>query len=268
MALEYYKKAVVIKDTLFNQEKDKEITRKEMNYEFEKKEAAAKAEQDKKDAVTQQQIQKQKIIRNSTMGGLAAVLIFSIVIFGQKKKITKEKKRSDELLLNILPSEVAEELKLNGESEAKQFDDVTVLLTDFVNFTGASEKLTPKELVSEIHLCFTAFDEIIGRNGLEKIKTTGDAYMAVCGLPNADKEHATKTVTAAQEILKFMNERKKALGLNDGLGVVRIGINSGSVVAGIVGIKKFAYDIWGDTVNIAARMEQNCEEGNIFVGTY
>jgi class 3 adenylate cyclase/tetratricopeptide (TPR) repeat protein len=262
-AMEHYRKAIVLQDTLFTQEKNKEITRKEMNYEFEKKEMAAKAEQDKKDAITQHQIQKQKIIRNSTIGGLAVVLIFSIVVFTQKKKITRGKKRSDDLLLNILPWEVAEELKRNGESEANQFDDVTVLLTDFVNFTGASEKLTPKELVGEIHHCFTAFDEIIGRNGLEKIKTTGDAYLAVCGLPNSDQLHARKTVTAAQEILKFMSERKEMFGLKDGFGDVRIGINSGSVVAGIVGVKKFAYDIWGDTVNVAARMEQNCEAGKI-----
>lgn len=191
------------------------------------------------------------------------MILFSAVVYQQKKKITKEKKRSEELLLNILPSEVAEELKLKGESEAKQFDDVTVLISDFVNFTIASENLTPKELVGEINHCFTAFDEIIGRNGLEKIKTTGDAYLAVCGLPHVDEQHAKKTVTAANEILRFMNERKKALGLKDGLGVVRIGINSGSVVAGIVGVKKYAYDIWGDTVNIAARMEQNCEVGKI-----
>jgi adenylate cyclase len=117
---------------------------------------------------------------------------------------------------------------LTGESEAKQFDDVTVLFIDFVNFTQASEKLTPKELVSEIHHCFKAFDEIIGRNGLEKIKTIGDAYLAVCGLPNADELHAKKTVTASLEILRFMNERKKEIPVKDGLGDVRIGINSGS----------------------------------------
>ncbi|HLG35377.1 MAG TPA: adenylate/guanylate cyclase domain-containing protein, partial [Bacteroidia bacterium] len=252
----------IYRDSLVNEENAQKAVQQKMQYDYDKKVAVAKAEQDKKDVAAQQQIQKQKIIRNSIMSGLAVVLLFSIVVFGQKKKITKEKQRSDKLLLNILPSEVAEELKLKGESEAKQFDDVTVLFIDFVNFTGASEKLSPKELVSEIHHCFTAFDEIIGRNGLEKIKTIGDAYLAVCGLPNADEQHAKKTVIASQEILKFMSDRKKGM-VQDGLGEVRIGINSGSVVAGIVGVKKFAYDIWGDTVNIAARMQQNCDEGKI-----
>jgi class 3 adenylate cyclase len=244
-----------LNDTLMSDENKKQFAEMNTKYETEKK--------DTQITVLNKDSEKQKIIRNSFMGGFAVMLLFAGVFFSQRNKIKKGKQRSDELLLNILPSEVAEELKLKGESEAKQFDDVTVLFTDFVNFTGTSEKLNPKELVSEIHHCFTAFDEIIGRNGLEKIKTIGDAYLAVCGLPNSDEQHASKTVTAAREILKFMGERKKTLGLKDGLGEVRIGINSGSVVAGIVGVKKFAYDIWGDTVNIAARVEQNSEAGKI-----
>jgi class 3 adenylate cyclase len=262
-ALSWYEKSVIIKDTIFNQEKHKELTRKTMNYEFDKKEAITKTENEKKLILSAQALSKQTMFRNGFMGGFAVVILFAGVFFRQRNKISKAKKRSDELLLNILPAEVAEELKINGESEARQFDDVTVLLTDFVNFTGASEKLTPKELVSEIHHCFTAFDEIIGRNGLEKIKTTGDAYLAVCGLPNADGQHAKRAIIAAKEILKFMDERKNSSLLKGGFGDVKIGIHSGSVVAGIVGVKKFAYDIWGDTVNTAARMEQNCDEGKI-----
>lgn len=180
--------------------------------------------------------------------------------------LTKEKKRSDDLLLNILPSGIAEELKKNGLAEPKKYDNVSVLFTDFVGFTRVSEKLTPKELVEEIHYCFTAFDLIMERNGLEKIKTIGDAYLAICGLPNADENHAIKTVQAAIEIKAFISKRLK----EGGKFKIRIGINSGSVVAGIVGVKKFAYDIWGDAVNTAARMEQHSANGkiNISATTY
>ena len=181
--------------------------------------------------------------------------------------ITRENKRSEELLLNILPYKVAEELKQKGETEAKQFDKVSVLFTDFVGFTGISEKLSPRELVAEIHLCFTAIDIIVERNGLEKIKTIGDAYLAVCGLPNEDKDHAKKVVTASREILLFMESHKKSLGDSVGLKDICIGIHSGGVVAGIVGVKKFVYDIWGDTVNTAARMEQNSLPGKINISS-
>ncbi len=170
-----------------------------------------------------------------------------------------EKKKSDELLHNILPEEVANELKKNGLAKARQFDNTTVLVTDFINFTKISESLTPKELVAEIDLYFTAFDEIVERNGLEKIKTNGDAYLGVCGMPIEFEDHAVKAVNAALDISRFVEERKNKGGLFD----IRIGLNSGPVVAGIVGVKKFAYDIWGDTVNTAARMESHSSNGRI-----
>lgn len=179
------------------------------------------------------------------------------------RELSEEKDRSESLLLNILPANVAEELKISGESEARLFQHVTVLFTDFVNFTGISEVLTPTELVAQLHSCFTGFDKIIERNGLEKIKTIGDAYLAVCGLPEQSDQHAVKAVSAAKEIMQFMREQKEALGGNVGLSDIRLGIHSGEVVAGIVGVKKFAYDIWGDTVNTAARMEQHGEKGKI-----
>jgi adenylate cyclase len=174
-------------------------------------------------------------------------------------ELRMEKKKSDDLLLNILPSEVAEELKNKGESTARQFDQVSVLFTDIVNFTTITENLGAKELVKEIDILFKAFDNIIGRNGMEKIKTIGDAYLAVCGMPEEDPQHAFKTVRAAQELLKYISEMQAKGGRFD----IRVGINSGPVVAGIVGVKKFAYDIWGDTVNTAARMEQNSAPGKI-----
>ena len=186
----------------------------------------------------------------------------------QHEELKKEKKKSDDLLLNILPEEVAEELKDSGKTEAKFFDHVTVLFTDFVDFTKAGERMTPKELVDELHACFKAFDEIISRFNIEKIKTIGDAYLAVCGLPLEDKDHAAKIIYAALQIRDFMTDRKTKMG--DKTFDIRIGVHSGSVVAGIVGVKKFAYDIWGDTVNTAARMEQNSTVGriNISQATY
>ena len=186
----------------------------------------------------------------------------------QNKIIQTEKDKSDKLLLNILPEEIAKELKENGFSEAHQFDDVTVLFTDFVNFTGISEKLTPQELVAEIHYCFKNFDAIIERHGLEKIKTIGDAYLAVSGLPQANKHHALSVIEAAIDIVEFINKYKwEKQVLKDAFWGVRIGINSGPVIAGIVGVKKFAYDIWGDTVNTAARMEQHSEAGKINISS-
>lgn len=228
--------------------------------EYDRKTAVAKAAQDKKDAVAASELKRKNLQRNASIGGLILMLLLAGVFFTQRNRISKEKQRSEALLLNILPSEVAEELKEHGESEAKYFDEVSVLFTDFVDFTVISESLLPKELVKELHTCFKAFDDIITRHGLEKIKTIGDAYMAVCGLPLPNVHHAQHTVKAAQEIVQFMEKRKQE---NPNGFQIRIGINSGSVVAGIVGVKKFAYDIWGDTVNTAARMESNGEAGRI-----
>lgn len=178
--------------------------------------------------------------------------------------VEKEKKRSDELLLNILPEEVAEELKAKGSAEAKYYDEVTVLFTDFIDFTQLSEKLVPKDLVAEINACFSAFDLIMQRHGVEKIKTVGDAYMAVGGLPTANATHATDVVNAALDIQAFMRDHKaNKRSAGEPFFEVRIGAHTGPVVAGIVGIKKFQYDIWGDTVNTASRMESSAEAGKI-----
>ncbi len=179
----------------------------------------------------------------------------------QHKELKVEKKKSDDLLLNILPGEIAEELKETGHSQARYFNNVTVLFTDFVDFTKAGERMTPQELVDELHTCFKTFDEIISKYHIEKIKTIGDAYLAVCGLPLPVAEHAVNVIRAAVEITQFMAERKTRL--KEKVFEVRVGVHSGSVVAGIVGVKKFAYDIWGDTVNTAARMEQSSEAGKI-----
>lgn len=179
----------------------------------------------------------------------------------QHSELKTAKQKSDELLLNILPSEVAEELKEKGHTDARLFNNVSVLFTDFVGFTKAGERMSPQELVDELHVCFRTFDEIISKYRIEKIKTIGDAYLAVSGLPAADANHALNVTRAAIEIQAFMKDRKEKM--REKTFDIRIGIHSGSVVAGIVGIKKFAYDIWGDTVNTAARMESASEPGKI-----
>jgi class 3 adenylate cyclase len=211
------------------------------------------------------------MFRNSFLAGIILLVAFSLLVMRQRNKVLKEKKRSDSLLLNILPAEVAEELKAKGETEAKLFDEVTVLFTDFLGFTELSEKLSPKELIKDLHECFTAFDNIIQKHNLEKIKTIGDAYMAAGGLPTPNNTHAMDAVNAALEIRRFLEEGKeKRIANGQHYFELRIGVHSGPVIAGIIGVKKFSYDIWGDTVNTAARMESSGEAGkvNISGATY
>ncbi len=246
------------------EEKQKAITLK-----FNQEKEIAKINQEKKDALANAEIENSKYIKNIWALGLALSLVllgFAGFSYFQKqkdnKKIANEKRKSDELLLNILPYEVAEELKLNGESSARHYDEVSVLFTDFVNFTQKSEELGVQKMLNELNVCFTEFDEIMEKYGLEKIKTIGDAYLAVSGLPSTNVNHAQNAVNAGLEILEFISKKKS---LNDNSFEIRIGIHSGPVIAGIVGVKKFAYDIWGDTVNTAARMEQNGVKGKLNV---
>jgi class 3 adenylate cyclase len=260
-AFEYQKKAVRLKDSLNASKNLDAITQAQLKYEYKKNQDSIKAEQSKKDLLAENELQKQKLVRNGFIGGFTIMILFSGFIVFQRNRIKNGKKRSDELLLNILPAEVAEELKEKGSAEAKFFDNVTVLFTDFKSFTTISQTLSPQELVNELHACFKGFDQICTKYNIEKIKTIGDAYLAVCGLPNADDKHAEKVILAALEIREFMEKRKTIS--EQKTFEIRIGINSGSVVAGIVGMKKFAYDIWGDTVNTAARMEQNSQAGKI-----
>lgn len=182
----------------------------------------------------------------------------------QFTEIEKEKQISDNLLLNILPAEVAAELKAKGSADAKQYDEVTILFTDFKDFTKLSEKMSAKELLDEVNSCFMVFDQIIESHGIEKIKTIGDSYMCAGGLPVANKTHAEDVVSASLEIQKFIETRvaeRRLLGKET--FQIRIGIHTGPVVAGIVGLKKFAYDIWGDAVNTASRMESAGEVGKV-----
>lgn len=277
-ALEYYKEYITFKDSLKSIENRELLVQNQMQFEFDQQEKIRLAEQETKDALTREEIAKEKSRRNMALAGVGVFVIlagFAGFAYSQKRKdnkiIAREKQKSDDLLLNILPEEVANELKEKGTSDAKHFESVSIMFTDFKDFTKLSEKIPSKELIEELNYCFKAFDEIVAKHGVEKIKTIGDSYMAVCGLPAKYGNHAQKMIQAALEIRDFI-EDYKTKRQNEGKSFfeMRIGINSGEVVAGIVGIKKFAYDIWGDAVNTASRMESNGEIGkiNISESTY
>jgi adenylate cyclase len=256
-ALANYKLHAMYIDSVYNDTRNTEIMRLGM---------VRKMDVDSLKAIQERQVVELKYRqqRNYTYLGVAGMLLlagFSFFIVRERGRSEAERKKSDDLLLNILPGEVADELKANGFTEARHYQNVTVLFTDFVDFTIAGERMGPQALVDELHTCFRKFDEITTSHKVEKIKTIGDAYLAVSGLPAANPNHAECIVMAAIEINAFMNDRLAKLG--NSTFEMRVGIHSGSVVAGIVGVKKFAYDIWGDTVNTAARMEQNSEAGRI-----
>ncbi|MFL5810139.1 MAG: adenylate/guanylate cyclase domain-containing protein, partial [Flavisolibacter sp.] len=183
------------------------------------------------------------------------------MVFDRTQELVFEKKKTEELLLNILPSDTAEELKITGTAKAKQYKSVTVLFADFRGFTLLSEKLEADVLVKELNFFFSAFDEIVAKYNIEKIKTIGDAYMCAGGLPVENDTHAVDVVHAAVEMRNFIRDHP-SMGSKTAFEI-RIGVNTGSVVAGIVGTRKFAYDIWGDTVNIASRLETSGEPGKI-----
>jgi class 3 adenylate cyclase len=266
-ALNAYKEYTLLKDSIYSHANQTKIFSLEKKNEMELK--------NKQIEIARLEVARKKSEQIFYLIGLVLLLISIMFIFRSyrlqktnNRLLGIEKKKSDDLLLNILPAEVATELKEKGLVAPKQYDNVTVLFTDFVGFTSVSEKLTPNELVHELDYCFKGFDAIIGKYNIEKIKTIGDAYLALAGLPHEDPNHATNIVAAALEMQAFMQQRKQEMG--DKSFHMRAGIHSGVVVAGIVGSKKFAYDIWGDTVNTAARMEQNSlqDKVNISDATY
>jgi class 3 adenylate cyclase len=204
----------------------------------------------------------------SALTVFAVVVIFFIITTSQgiqaERSYIKERDKADQLLLNILPEAVANELKEKGKAEARDYAHASVLFTDFIGFTAIAEKMTPVKLLQELDFCFSEFDRICDKYDLERLKTVGDAFMACAGLPEPNPAHAIRCVRAAIEMRDFMaayQAQKKKMG--EPSWDVRIGVHSGPVVAGIVGQKKFAYDIWGDTVNLASRMESAAVAGQV-----
>jgi adenylate cyclase len=219
-----------------------------------------------------------KQIRNFLMALSALVLLLAYMFYSRyrtKNKanaelqskntiIEKEKQRSDDLLLNILPAPIAEELKQYGAARAQKHEEIAVLFSDFLNFTKIAETLSPDELVRELDYCFKGFDFIISQQHIEKIKTIGDAYMCATGFDKNRINPTLDMVRAALEMEEFLNDYKnQRLAAGRPFFEARIGVHVGPVVAGVVGTKKFAYDIWGDTVNTAARMESSSEAGKV-----
>lgn len=258
---DYYKKYINFRDQVNNVASAQEIAGLRADYEVSQKQM----EIDLLNAKDKNQ--KLAVISIGAASVLIALLAFGLYrrnrfIKRTSNIIEKERDRSDHLLLNILPEQTAMELKDNGKVTAKRFECVTVLFADFREFTQYSEKLTPEELIETIDFYFSEFDEIVEKYGVEKIKTIGDSYMAASGLPFPVEDHAERMINAAMEMSRFVEDSKNNTR-NKAHFDVRIGIHSGPVVAGVVGTKKFAYDIWGDTVNVAARMEENCESGKI-----
>jgi class 3 adenylate cyclase len=261
-ALQFYKKFIVYKDSLKSIEIVQKAADIRTNYEIAQKQIEV-------DLLNQQKTN-QKTILISSLIFLFLALLLIVGLFRRyqfinktKKIIEREKNLSNNLLLNILPEETAQELKKNGKVLAKKYELATVLFTDFEGFTNYSENLPPEKLVESIDYYFSKFDEIIDKYDLEKIKTIGDSYMCAGGIPFPTENHAYKIILAAFDIIDFVEQSKNRLAENRINFKVRIGVNSGSIVAGIVGTKKFAYDIWGDTVNIASRMESNSVTGKI-----
>lgn len=263
-SLDMHELFMVMRDSINSVEGQKTLMRQQFQYDFDKKEALMMAEQEKADAIAREEMRRKNLERNASFGGLGLMMLLAGVFLIQRNRIGKEKARSEGLLLNILPVAVAEELKYKGEAEAQLIEMATVLFTDFKGFTQMSENASPKDLVRDLHECFSGFDHICEKHGIEKIKTIGDAYMAAGGLPKPNTTHALDAVKAAMEMAAFIAEgkaRKQALNLP--FFEIRIGVHTGPVIAGIVGVKKFQYDIWGDTVNTASRMESSGEVGKV-----
>jgi len=264
------------KDSLFNLKTDDKIRGLQFDHDLQKKEdELVTAQQDLK--ISELETKRQQYVIYGTVLGLLLVFVLAIGSYKRYRFVNKtnkiievEKERSEKLLLNILPEETALELKENGKVAAKKFESVTILFSDFKGFTSYAQNLSPEELVRSVDYYFSKFDQIMDKYELEKIKTVGDAYMCAGGLPFPTTGHALKMVEAAFEIARVMEDMKT----NPEPGIVsfdvRIGINTGPVVAGVVGLNKFAYDIWGDSVNVASRMETMSEPGciNISENTY
>ncbi len=257
-----------VKDSIYSIESKKKLNQLQFDFELSKKEGEL--------VLKEERIKSEKQARYGMTIGLGLLLIIAFIIYRnylQKAKtnkiLDKQKDQIEQLLLNILPKEVATELQTSGESKPRHFEEVSILFSDFKGFTSIADKLSPGELVEDLNECFVAFDGIVEKYGLEKIKTIGDAYMCAGNIPSPAADHAYKIIKAAIEMKGFM-EKYNSLRAEKGLlpWEIRIGIHIGPVVAGVVGKKKYAYDVWGSSVNIASRMESNGTPGKVNISAH
>jgi class 3 adenylate cyclase len=267
------------KDALLNKEKAQEAESQRLKAENDTKNAELKSKQ--------HELQTQNARQNSILLGIGVgfLLILAMVILwylrkqhkinalleSQKKEVEIQKSKADALLLNILPHEIAEELKEKGITEVRYFKHTSVLFADVQGFSTLAKQVSPQELIKELDMCFTKFDEVISKYNLERIKTIGDCYMAAGGVPHANTTNPVDIVLAALEIQRWMSEEKQRREVaGKTYWGLRLGIHTGDLVAGVIGKTKFAYDVWGNTVNTASRVESGGEVGrvNITEDTY
>lgn len=237
--LEYFKLYSELADSLSNTETNRNIANLQTQFAVEKQEL--------ENRILRLSNQRQKLFLYSLFLVISLILGFGYFIL-------REKRRSEKLLLNILPEKVAGELKRKGKSDPQTFEEVSVLFSDFVSFTSISATLPPQALIERLSAFFTEFDSLVEANGCERIKTIGDAYLAVCGLPQAHPDHAERLLKVALGMIKVVEDYNSGASTK---WAIRIGLHSGAVVGGIVGTKKYIYDVFGDTVNTASRMESN-----------
>jgi adenylate cyclase len=263
-----------LNDTLSNADMRKRMFGLTYNYELQKRESEISLlTKDKQ--IADANLRRQKFAKNALIAGLGLVSLIIFILYRDylnkiktNKILDNQKIQIQGLLSNILPDEVAEELQRDGVATPRFYESASVLFTDFKSFTKLADSLSPQEVVAELNSCFNVFDDIIVRYGLEKIKTIGDAYMCAGGIPVEDPDHYKKMVRAARDIQQYIrqrNQEREVSGLQP--WEIRIGIHVGPIVAGVVGKKKYAYDIWGSTVNIASRMESNGEPGQINISS-
>jgi class 3 adenylate cyclase len=263
------------KDTVYNTEADKKLISLQFDFDLEKKQGEINL-LTKDQALTKQKLKAQQYAKRASLIGLSLSLMIALLIYRfyrikakTNKILDQQKDQIEGLLLNILPAEVARELQVKGHATPRNYEKVSVMFTDFRGFTTIADKMSPQDLIEELNECFIAFDEVMDKYNLEKIKTIGDAYMCAGGIPTPNEQHVENMIKASLEIRSFAveyNEKRKQAGMEP--WDLRIGIHVGPVVAGVVGKKKYDYDIWGSTVNIASRLESNGIPGQVNISAF
>ena len=274
LAYEHQKRLNDVNKVIYDEQTGNQMANLRLSFDLKKKDDEVQS-LSKDREIQDVKLNRQKIVRNALIAGLGLVSLIILILFrNYKNKIAtnqildKQKAEIESLLFNILPEEVAHELRHTGAATPRYYDNVSVMFTDFKGFTALADQLSPQEVIQELDENFKAFDNIIDKYKLEKIKTIGDAYMCAAGIPTPQSGDHYQIMRAALEIRDYVIENNKKQLINGKTPwEIRIGIHMGPLVAGVVGKRKYAYDIWGNTVNIASRMETNVEPGNIAISS-